>query len=183
MVPITCLPTRADAEYVASTIATWSSRYVTAADAIGRQDNPLSKGHVLIAEKNHQFTRTVLSDSHVWLADEPTSVGGSDLGPDPYEHLLAALGACTSMTIRMYANRKQIPLEDVTVELNHSRQHAKDCEECDVKDSQIEVLSRYVTLKGTLTEQQQQRLLEIADRCPVHRTLHSELEVKTILKE
>lgn len=177
------LTNAADAEYVASTIATWSSRYVTAADAIDRQDNPLSKGNVLIAEKNHQFTRTVLSDSHVWLADEPTSVGGSDLGPDPYEHLLAALGACTSMTIRMYANRKQIPLEDVTVELNHSRQHAKDCEECDVKDSQIEVLSRYVTLKGTLTEQQQQRLLEIADRCPVHRTLHSELEVKTILKE
>ncbi|OLQ72821.1 osmotically inducible protein C [Photobacterium proteolyticum] len=177
------LTNAADAEYVASTIATWSSRYVTAADAIDRQDNPLSKGHVLVAEKNHQFTRTVLSDSHVWLADEPTSVGGSDLGPDPYEHLLAALGACTSMTIRMYANRKQIPLEDVTVELNHSRQHAKDCEECDVKDSQIEVLSRYVTLKGALTEQQQQRLLEIADRCPVHRTLHSELEVKTILKE
>lgn len=177
------LTNAADAEYVASTIATWSSRYVTAADAIDRQDNLLSKGHVLVAEKNHQFTRTVLSDSHVWLADEPTSVGGSDLGPDPYEHLLAALGTCTSMTIRMYANRKQIPLEDVTVELNHSRQHAKDCEECDVKDSQIEVLSRYVTLKGALTEQQQQRLLEIADRCPVHRTLHSELEVKTILKE
>ncbi|MGF1728309.1 bifunctional alpha/beta hydrolase/OsmC family protein [Photobacterium kasasachensis] len=177
------LTNAADAEYVASTIATWSSRYITEPETIDQQDNPLTKGNVLVEEKNQQFTRTVLSDSHVWLADEPTSVGGSDLGPDPYEHLLAALGTCTSMTIRMYANRKQIPLEDVTVELNHSRQHAKDCEECDEKDSQIEVLSRYVTLKGALTEQQQQRLLEIADRCPVHRTLHSELEVKTILKE
>jgi len=172
-----------DAEYVASTIATWSSRYITDPETIDRQANPLTKGNVLIAEKNQQFTRTVLSDSHVWLADEPVSVGGSDLGPDPYEHLLAALGTCTSMTIRMYANRKQIPLEDVSVELSHSRQHSKDCEECDVKDNQIEVLNRYVTLKGQLTEQQQQRLLEIADRCPVHRTLHSELEVKTILTD
>lgn len=172
-----------DAEYVASTIATWSSRYITESETVDQQNNSLTKGHVLVAEKNKQFTRTVLSDTHVWLADEPTSVGGNDLGPDPYEHLLAALGTCTSMTVRMYANRKQIPLEDVSVELSHNRQHSKDCDECDVKDRQIEVLNRYVTLKGQLSEQQRQRLLEIADRCPVHRTLHSNLEVKTILTD
>jgi putative redox protein len=135
----------------------------------------------MVAEKNKQFTRTVLSDSHVWLADEPTSVGGGDLGPDPYEHLLAALGTCTSMTIRMYANRKKISLDDVSVELHHDRQHVKDCEGCDAEPRKLEVLQKYVTLKGDLSEQERQRLLEIADRCPVHQTLHGDLAIRTEL--
>ncbi len=172
-----------DAEYVAATIAAWSTRFIGGSETVEQQTSSLTPGHVLVAEKNRQFTRTVLSDSHVWLADEPTAAGGADLGPDPYEHLLAALGTCTSMTIRMYANRKKIPLEDVSVELSHSRQHIKDCESCEKgtgnEGGKIEVLHRYVTLKGDLTEQQRQRLLEIADRCPVHRTLHSALEVRT----
>jgi putative redox protein len=138
-------------------------------------------GQVIIAEKNKQFTRTVLSDTHSWLADEPTSMGGGDLGPDPYEHLLAALGTCTSMTIRMYANHKKLPLDDVSVVLSHSRQHREDCENCDAEPRQIEVLQKLVTLKGDLSDAERRRLLEIADRCPVHRTLHSELEVRTEL--
>ena len=170
-----------DSEYVAATIAAWSTRFITEAEVIEQRTTSLAKGHVLVVEKNRQFTRTVLADSHVWLADEPTAVGGSDLGPDPYEHLLAALGTCTSMTIRMYANRKNIPLDDVSVELTHNRQHMADCEDCDNTPRQIEVLQRYVTLKGKLSSQQRQRLLEIADRCPVHRTLHSELEIRTEL--
>ncbi|MEH6651105.1 MAG: bifunctional alpha/beta hydrolase/OsmC family protein [Motiliproteus sp.] len=170
-----------DAEYVAATIAAWSTRFISAPDTAVQRSSSLTKGHVMVAEKNKQFTRTVLSDTHVWLADEPTAVGGDDLGPDPYEHLLAALGTCTSMTIRMYANRKNIHLDDVTVELSHNRQHVKDCEMCDDEPRMIEVLNRFVTLRGKLSDQQRQRLLEIADRCPVHRTLHSELTVKTTL--
>lgn len=170
-----------DAEYVATTIAAWATRYIHAPDNITQQTTAVTAGHVLVAEKNKQFTRTVISDSHVWLADEPTAVGGADLGPDPYEHLLAALGTCTSMTIRMYANHKKLPLEDVTVSLSHDRQYIDDCEGCDEKPQKIEVINRIVTLKGELSEENRQRLLEIADRCPVHRTLKSDLEIRTQL--
>lgn len=170
-----------DAEYVAATIAAWSTRFISTPEVVLQRSSSLTRGNVMVAEKNKQFTRTVVSDTHVWLADEPTAVGGGDLGPDPYEHLLAALGTCTSMTIRMYANRKSIPLEDVSVELSHDRRHIEDCEVCDGEPRRIEVLHRYVTLKGELSDQQRQRLLEIADRCPVHRTLHSELNVETEL--
>ena len=170
-----------DAEYVASTIAAWATRYVAEPENIEQQAGKVGAGHVLVAEKNKQFTRTVISDTHTWLADEPTTAGGQDLGPDPYEHLLAALGTCTSMTIRMYANHKKLPLDDVTVTLSHDRQHIHDCEGCDEKPQKIEVINRTVTLMGDLSEQNRQRLLEIADRCPVHRTLKSDLEIRTQL--
>lgn len=171
----------ADADYVAATIAAWGARYLDEAPVVAQRTSAVTRGHVMVAEKNHQFTRTVISDSHVWLADEPTSVGGGDLGPDPYEHLLAALGTCTSMTLRMYANRKQLPLDDVQVELRHERQHASDCADCDEQPRKIEVLLRTITLRGDLSEAQRQRLLQIADRCPVHQTLHSELEIRSEL--
>ena len=135
----------------------------------------------MVAEKNKQFTRTVITDSHLWLADEPTAMGGADLGPDPYEHLLAALGTCTSMTIRMYANHKKLKLDDVTVTLSHDRQHVTDCEGCEEKPQKIEVINKIVTLVGELSEENKQRLLQIADRCPVHQTLHSDLKIETQL--
>ncbi|TQV87296.1 bifunctional alpha/beta hydrolase/OsmC family protein [Aliikangiella coralliicola] len=172
-----------DAEYVASTIAAWVSRYLDDKDEIVAEDSKVKKGHVHIIEKNKQFTRAVISDSHLWLADEPTEVGGNDLGPDPYEHLLAALGTCTSMTIRMYANRKKIPLKDVVVELQHSREHIKDCEDCEKSTAQLEVLEKKIQLAGDLSEEQRQRLLEIADRCPVHKTLHGKMEIRTALAD
>ncbi|OMH26628.1 bifunctional alpha/beta hydrolase/OsmC family protein [Motiliproteus sp. MSK22-1] len=172
-----------DSEYVAATIAAWSTRFIADTEIVEQRAPLLKKGHVLVTEKNKQFTRTLLSDTHVWLADEPTSLGGDDLGPDPYEHLLAALGACTSMTIRMYANRKKIKLDDVSVELTHNRQHMEDCENCEDSPKQIEILHRYVTLKGDLSDQERKRLLEIADRCPVHRTLDGELEIETELTD
>lgn len=172
------LTRKADSEYVASTIAGWSSRYLPA-DA-GPERAAVTQGHVLVEEKNRKFTQHVHSDSHYWLADEPQSVGGDNTGPDPYEHLLAALGACTSMTMRMYANRKSLPVDHVRVELKHSRDYNKDCEGCDEKPAQIEVIDRTVTIEGDLSEEQRERLLQIADRCPVHRTLHSELEVRTL---
>jgi putative redox protein len=168
-----------DSEYVASTIAAWAIRYLPPANAIPKV--PLAQGHVRVEEKDHKFTQHVSSDSHYWLADEPRSVGGNNTGPDPYEHLLAALGACTSMTLRMYAARKKMPLEHVIVELKHSRDYPEDCENCEDKPMQIEVLERELTLKGSLTKADRERLLQIADRCPVHRTLHNNLQVRTVL--
>lgn len=172
-----------DADYVAATIAAWSTRYIAGAEMVTREASSLQKGRVLVTEKNHQFTRAVQSDSHAWLADEPTSLGGSDLGPDPYEHLLAALGTCTSMTLRMYANRKKLPLDDVSVMLEHYRQHEKDCEECPDKPGHMDVLRRSITLKGDLSRAERERLLEIAERCPVHRTLQGDLRIQSELAD
>jgi putative redox protein len=175
------LTRKADSEYVAATIAGWASRYLPEAPA--RPGASVAQGHVLVAEKNHRFTQHVNSDSHYWLADEPRSVGGDNTGPDPYEHLLAALGTCTSMTLRMYANRKSLPLANVKVVLKHSRDYHHDCETCDEEPRKIEVIDREVTVDGDLSDAERQRLLEIADRCPVHRTLHSELHVRTRLAD
>ena len=170
-----------DAEYVAAAIAAWATRYIAEPENVEQKTGKVNAGHVMVAEKNKQFTRTVITDSHLWLADEPTAMGGADLGPDPYEHLLAALGTCTSMTIRMYANHKKLPLDDVTVTLSHDRQHVTDCEGCEEKPQKIEVINKIVTLKGDLSEENRQRLLQIADRCPVHQTLYSDLKIRTQL--
>ncbi len=168
---------KSDAEYVAETIAGWASRYVPESSA--KPDVKIQPGRVMVTELDRNFAQTVVSDDHYWLADEPASVGGSNFGPDPYEHLLASLGSCTAMTMRMYANRKEWPLEQVSVELEHSRQHGEDCLECDEAHKQIDVINRSVTIKGDLTEEQITRLMEIADKCPVHRTLHNKLVIKT----
>lgn len=165
-----------DAQYVAETIYAWAQRYLPVSDP---QRPAVEGGEVVVSELNRRFLRQVASDNHAWLADEPKRSGGNDLGPDPYEHLLAALGTCTSMTIRMYANRKKWPLEDVDIRLTHTRRHADDCEDCDDKRARVEVLQRYVTLHGDLSAEQRARLMEIADRCPVHRTLEGDLRIET----
>lgn len=172
------LSRKADSQYVADSIASWASRYLTTSTEQPHPD--VRTGHVLVEEKDHNFAQNVYSDSHHWIADEPRSVGGLNSGPDPYEHLLAALGTCTAMTLRMYAKRKSLPLEDVSVSLQHSRSHAADCEGCDEKPMKIDVLERTVSLKGDLDAEQRASLLKIADRCPVHRTLHGTIEVRTI---
>lgn len=173
-----------DAEYIAATIAAWASRYIDMTNETVAEKE-VNKGHVFVEEKGHGFTQNVYSDSHHWLADEPLSVGGENLGPDPYEHLLASLGTCTSMTIRMYANRKKWPLDKVGVSLKHERSYSKDCENCDEtengKPQQIDSIFREVYFKGDLSTEQRERLLEIADKCPVHKTLHSHIVVKTEL--
>lgn len=169
-----------DAEYVANTIAAWATRYVQS-DAPEPQHIP--KGEVLIGEGNKKFLREVATDDHSWLSDEPISFGGDNLGPDPYEQLLSSLGTCTSMTLRMYANHKQWAVDDIKVELKHSRVHEKDCEDPDNADCKLELIEKTLTIEGDLDEKQVKRLLEVADRCPVHKTMLGHLKITTELAE
>ena len=171
-----------DAEYVGKTLACWASRYlqIDSVDTYSTlaQERSLEAGEVLIKELDKQFLRGLFSNSHQLMADEPLKYGGTNLGPTPYDLLLMSLGACTSMTLRMYARRKQLPLADIEVTLTHERVHADDCEDDNAK---IERLTRKITLTGDLSAEQRQRLLEIADRCPVHRTLESNPQIVTVL--
>jgi uncharacterized OsmC-like protein len=121
----------------------------------------------------------VSTGPHRMLADEPVAVGGDDSGPGPYDFLLAGLGACTSMTMRMYADRKSLPLDRVTVTLRHSKIHAEDCAECETRDGMLDQIDRVIGIEGALDADQRQRLMEIADKCPVHRTLKSEIRIVT----
>ncbi|ODS91471.1 MAG: osmotically inducible protein C [Comamonas sp. SCN 65-56] len=169
-----------DARYAASVIAAWAARYLPAAAQPQPENAVAADGWVHVAERGTgAYTVAIAAGPHHWLADEPASVGGDDLGPSPYQMLSAALGACTAMTVRMYANRKQWPLTKVSVVLRHEKVHASDCAECETKAGKIDRIERAITLEGLLDAAQRQRLLEIADMCPVHRTLHSEVQVVT----
>jgi putative redox protein len=128
-----------------------------------------------------EFVTTVDAGRHRLISDEPTRVGGSDRGPSPYELLLAALGSCTSMTLGLYARRKGWPLEEVDVRLRHSKVHADDCAECERKPVLLDRIEREISLVGALTDEQRARLLEIAEKCPVHRTLTASVDVRTRL--
>jgi putative redox protein len=128
------------------------------------------------------FAQEITAGRHRLTADEPATAGGGDTGPDPYELLLASLGSCTSMTIAFYARRKQWPLEAVTVRLRHAKIHAADCAECETREGRIDRIERDIELTGPLSAEQRQRLLEMADRCPVHRTLKSEVDIRTRLR-
>jgi putative redox protein len=127
------------------------------------------------------FAQQIESGSHRIASDEPAESGGTDTGPSPYDLLLAALGSCTSMTVAMYARHKNWPLKDVTVRLRHSRVHAADCADCETKEGMLDRIERDIHLTGTLTQDQREKLLEISNRCPVHRTLTSEIEIQTRL--
>jgi len=128
------------------------------------------------------LTQDVTVGPHRLAADEPVELGGADAGPNPYELLCAALGSCTSMTLQLYARRKGWPLERVEVRLRHSRIHADDCADCDTREGKLDLIARELILVGPLDEEQRRRLVEIADRCPVHRTLTSELVIRTSLQ-
>jgi len=134
---------------------------------------------VIVRGEAGGFAQQVIAGLHHLAADEPVAVGGTGTGPGPYEYLLAALGSCTSMTVAMYARRKGWPLEGVTVWLKHSRIYASDCADCETKEGMLDRIDRYIGFTGSLTDAQRQRLLEIADKCPVHRTLKSEINIQT----
>jgi putative redox protein len=174
------LSQRRDSAYVADVIAAWATRYVdltAALPAAEAQDKPRQ---VVVQEtRNGKFQNTVAVGPHHLLADEPRSVGGDDTGPGPYDFLLAALGACTSLTMRMYADRKSFPLERATVTLNHNKIYAKDCAECETKEGMLDQIELTIGLEGPLDADQRKRILEIADKCPVHRTLTSEVRIVT----
>jgi uncharacterized OsmC-like protein len=127
------------------------------------------------------FAQQILAGAHALTADEPIESGGTDIGPSPYDLLLAALGACTSMTVGMYARRKAWPLESVTVRLRHSRIHAADCASCEAEEGMLDRIERDLQFIGALTDEQRAKLLEISNKCPVHRTLSSEIDIQTRL--
>lgn len=160
-----------DARYAAQTLAAWASRYVTAA-----QGEPLPDGVVATTGAGAFLTQLAV-DGHAMIADEPASVGGSNQGPTPYGYLSAALASCTSMTLQMYAKHKGLPLEAAKVRVTHSRIHAEDCDHCETKEGRIDRFTRDIELVGPLDEKTRARMLEIADRCPVHRTLEGEIDI------
>jgi uncharacterized OsmC-like protein/alpha-beta hydrolase superfamily lysophospholipase len=188
------LSRRSDAAYVANMIAAWAERYLDMAsvgaplvgDRAATRAAPTAaegdenSGLVSVREtRRRQFQQEITAGAHRFLADEPVTAGGDDSGPNPYDLLLAALGACTAMTLRLYAERKALPLDRVTVRLRHAKIHAADCEACETKEGMIDRIERGIVLEGALDAQQRARLLEIADKCPVHRTLTSEVDIAT----
>lgn len=174
-----------DSRYVAEVLSAWASRYLdvnqVADKTTDSSDMVIESGSVVVFERDKKFTREILTQDHRLISDEPIALGGADLGLNPYELLLAALGSCTSMTLRMYANHKQLDLQDIRVKLHHSRIHAEDCDGCEKRELLLDRITRHIQLTGNLTDQQRARLLEIANQCPVHKTLKSQIQVETTL--
>jgi uncharacterized OsmC-like protein/fermentation-respiration switch protein FrsA (DUF1100 family) len=175
------LSQRRDSAYVADVIAAWVSRYIETAMPQQAADTSEAPRQVVVRETRTggKFQNTVSVGPHHLLADEPIAAGGTDTGPGPYDFLLTALGACKSMTMRLYADRKSFPLERATVTLSHSKIYAKDCEECETKEGMLDQIDVLIGLEGPLDTDQYQRIIEIADKCPVHRTLTSEIRIRT----
>jgi uncharacterized OsmC-like protein/pimeloyl-ACP methyl ester carboxylesterase len=174
------LSDRRDTAYVADMIAAWAPRYIqpAAPDEAAERENEPRK--VVVQEtRNSKLQQFVSVGPHRLLADEPVAAGGDDSGPGPYDYLLAGLGACTSMTMRLYADRKAFPLDRVTVTLAHSKIYAKDCAECETKDGMLDQIERVIKIDGAVDAEQRRKLMEIADKCPVHRTLTSEIRILT----
>jgi uncharacterized OsmC-like protein/fermentation-respiration switch protein FrsA (DUF1100 family) len=174
------LSDRRDAIYVADVIAAWAERYLDADATEAAADLGEAPRNVVVREtRKSKFQQTVSVGPHRMLADEPIAAGGEDTGPGPYDFLLAGLGACTSMTMRLYADRKSLPLERVTVTLKHSRIYATDCADCETKEGMLDQIDRTIAMEGALDAEQRKKLMEIADKCPVHRTLTSEIHIVT----
>ena len=171
-----------DAEYAAEMISAWVQRYIAVSLLPKMMQTPEGITRVIEADPN-SFTQDISAGGHHIVADEPVSYGGKYLGATPYQLVAAGLGACTSMTIRMYARQKKIPLDSVQVDVSHSKVHAQDCEECQTSNGKVDQFERNILLSGSLTTEQRKRLLEIADRCPVHKTLESEIKIVTSVQE
>ena len=169
-----------DASYVADVITAWAERYLDPALPAQAATSGEAPRNVVVREtRDSKFQQSVAVGPHRLVADEPVAAGGADTGPGPYDFVLAGLGACTSMTMRMYADRKSLPLELVTVTLKHNKIHAEDCAECETKEGMLDQIDRVIAMEGALDVEQRKKLMEIADKCPVHRTLKSEIHIVT----
>jgi uncharacterized OsmC-like protein/pimeloyl-ACP methyl ester carboxylesterase len=176
------LSRREDCLYVATVLAAWASKYLGLLES---EQPPASipDHQVLVRTGRTGYQTEIIADGHRLLADEPIAAGGGGTGPNPYDLLLTALGACTSMTLRMYADRKGWPVEAILVRLRHNKVHATDCEQCETKQGKVDHIEREIEILGPVDSVQKQRLVEIAERCPVHRTLRGEIVVDTRLRE
>ncbi|MEP6260420.1 MAG: bifunctional alpha/beta hydrolase/OsmC family protein [Gillisia sp.] len=174
------LSKKEDSHYVGELIGTWAYRYLE----IPQIPQPQTS-HEVVAQldEENKYTTYMKSGNHRFIADEPTSFGGNDYGPSPYDFLSAALAACTSMTLHMYARRKKWPLALVETHVDHSKNHAEDCEHCEEPTAKIDTFERAISITGDLDEKQMAKLLEIADKCPVHKTLHQKVQIKTRYKD
>jgi putative redox protein len=171
---------RSDARYVADVLAAWASRYLPQGPEADLPED-IAEGEVVVEGKTTGLLQSIRVRNLTFSADEPFDKGGANLGPNPYELVLAGLGACTSMTLKMYSKRKQWPLEGVRVTLRHGRIHAKDCDDCERQEGMIDVIDEKLELQGNLSEEQRERLFEISSRCPVHRTLRNEIKIRSEL--
>lgn len=176
------LTKEADSEYVGLILGAWASKYL---GELGMQplESPAMDGEVIAHIGEEHYRTDIYAGPHMLTGDEPRDAGGTDTGPNPYGLLTAALGACTTITVRMYADRKQWPLKGIKVRLSHDKIYAKDCEECETKEGKVDSFERELEFEGELTLEQRQRLLEIADKCPVHNTLSNVSRIVTKLKE
>ena len=168
-----------DARYVGSVIGSWALRYVEVPER--QESGEAVPGVVVSGQTTGGFYNVAKARSHQFIIDEPLSYGGTDIGPTPYEYLGAALGSCTSMTLNGYARRKELDVSHVSVHVTHSRIHAQDCESCENQEGKVDQFTRAITITGNITEEQRQRMLQIADLCPVHKTLENEIHIKTSL--
>ena len=168
-----------DAKYVGGLLAAWAARYITEE----ADDSETAGGIRVSANTRDGFLTRVNANGHHFIADEPLSVGGTNLGPTPYDLLSSSLATCTAMTLNMYARHKKLPVNNVSVEVDHDRIHAKDCEDCEKTQGRIDRFTRSISIEGELTPEQSSRMLEIADRCPVHKTLENEIKIETVAAE
>jgi len=169
---------RRDSIYVGDVISSWASRYLEI-----DEERTLNTSEQVAVRTGTKYTSEIKAGKHRLIADEPENVGGDDMGPGPYEFLLASLGACKGMTLRMYADRKNWDLKETTVHLSHQKKHTEDCENCDEKDSKIDVIDVMIEVEGDLEDQQRARLIEISEKCPVHRTLTGDIKIESKLKK
>ncbi|AKE52718.1 bifunctional alpha/beta hydrolase/OsmC family protein [Kangiella geojedonensis] len=169
-----------DSMYAGHVLASWARRYI---DLKEKTEIPEAKDNVVVAAQTSEgFLNHVNANGHEFLADEPERLGGTNLGPTPYDYLSTALGTCTAMTLNMYARRKKLEVSKVIVNVSHDKVHAEDCDHCKDKTAKVDQFARTISIEGDITPEQRQRLLEIADLCPVHKTLHSESIIKTKLQ-